>query len=472
MSQLPYWLAEALAAERSPPRPALQGRQRADVCIVGGGFTGLWTAIMCKQARPDWQVVVLEKARCGSGASGRNGGCMLTWSTKYPSLRRWFGDSEASRLVQASEQAVADIASFCQQHAIDADIRLGGAVYAASNPAQIGRLAPVLSMLQEHGLNSWTALSPAQTRALSGSALLQDGYHSAPAGSLQPGKLVRGLLRVASEMGVQVHEHSAMTHLQEDGQVILHTAQGQVEASQAVLALNADMPGQFPAFANSILLVSSDMIITDARPGEISTLGLERGQAVCDLRTFVHYWRSTPDGRLMLGKGGNHIAFGNRMQACFDQPSRHAAALQLTMGRLFPSLATAPVVQSWTGASDRSATGFPFFGRLPGHQRVLYGLGYSGNGVVQSHLGGRILSSLLLGERNAWTDSGLVRGPLAHFPPEPLRWCGAMLVRNAIRRVEQAEDRQHKPRWLDTRLAACAGMAGKTDHARPDATHG
>jgi hypothetical protein len=91
------------------------------------------------------------KARCGSGASGRNGGCMLTWSTKYPSLRRWFGDSEASRLVQASEQAVADIAGFCQQHAIDADIRLGGAVYAASNPAQIGRLAPVLSMLQEHG---------------------------------------------------------------------------------------------------------------------------------------------------------------------------------------------------------------------------------------------------------------------------------------------------------------------------------
>jgi glycine/D-amino acid oxidase-like deaminating enzyme len=162
-------------------------------------------------------------------------------------------------------------------------------------------------------------------------------------------------------MGVQVHEHSAMTHLQEDGQVTLHTAQGQVEANQAVLALNADMPGQFPAFANSILLVSSDMIITDVRPEEISTLGLDRGQAVCDLRTFVHYWRSTPDGRLMLGKGGNHIAFGNRMQPASTSPAAHAAALQHTMGRLFPSLATAPVVQSWTGASDRSATGFPFW---------------------------------------------------------------------------------------------------------------
>ncbi|WP_230368624.1 FAD-dependent oxidoreductase [Paludibacterium denitrificans] len=95
-------------------------------------------------------------------------------------------------------------------------------------------------------------------------------------------------------------------------------------------------------------------------------------------------------------------------------------------------MADIPVTQSWTGASDRSATGFPFFGQLPGHRRVFYGMGYSGNGVVQSYLGGHILASLLLERTDEWQSCGLTRGPLQHFPPEPLRWCGAMAVRGAI----------------------------------------
>jgi len=466
MTQQPYWLAEALAADATPPLPPLQGRTSADVCIVGGGFTGLWTAIMCKQARPDWRVVLLEKARCGSGASGRNGGCMLTWSTKYLSLRQWFGAAEALRLVQASEQAVFDIDHFCRLHGIEADIRLGGAVYAASNAAQSGRLEPVLEALSRDGANSWVRLGDEQTTARSGSRLLHDGYYSPAAGSLQPGKLVRGLLRVARAMGVDVYEQSAMTGLQEDRQVCLKTSSGQVDARQAVLALNADLPALFPALSNTVLLVSSDMIITEACPAQLATLGLDQGQAVCDLRTFVHYWRSTPDGRLMLGKGGNRIAFANRQHAYFEQPSRYGAALQQQLARFFPALSELAVTQSWTGASDRSATGLPFFGRLAGYRQVLYGLGYSGNGVVQSHLGGRILSSLLLGQRNAWTDSGLVRGPLARFPPEPVRWCGAMLVRNAIRRVEHAEDMQRPPGRLALQLAALASMAGKADGRR------
>lgn len=463
MSQLPYWLATALATDSNPPLPPLHGKQAADVCIIGGGFTGLWTAIMSKQARPDWRVVVLEKSRCGSGASGRNGGCMLTWSTKYLSLRRLYGEAEALRLVSASEQAVFDIAGFCRQHGIDADVRLGGAVYAASNPAQRGALSGVLAALDNVGRNRWQPLDMAATQALSGSALLHDGTFSDAAGSLQPGKLVRGLLRVARAMGVEVHEHSAMTRLQEGRQVLVHTATGQVQADQVVLALNADMARQFPVFANSVLLVSSDMIITEPKPDIVEQLGLARGQAVCDLRTFVHYWRSTPDGRLMLGKGGNRIAFGNQMHAYFDRPSAYCGQLQQVLGRFFPALSAAPITQSWTGASDRSATGFPFFGKLPGHQRVLYGFGYSGNGVVQCHLGGKILSSLLLEQDNPWTRSRLVQGPLAQFPPEPLRWGGAMLVRGAIRRVENAQDHQRTPYKLDQKLAALASMAGKAD---------
>jgi glycine/D-amino acid oxidase-like deaminating enzyme len=151
------------------------------------------------------------------------------------------------------------------------------------------------------------------------------------------------------------------------------------------------------------------------------------------------------------------------MHGYFDQPSIYQDALGRTLAQLFPLLADTPLDGSWTGASDRSATGLPFFGRLPGYRRVLYGMGYSGNGVVQCRLGGALLCALLLGEDNAWTRSGLAQGPLAQFPPEPWRWPGAMLVRQAIRRVEAAEDQQRRPGWLASRLASLASMAGKAD---------
>lgn len=463
MSPQPFWFADALQQEASPALPPWQGEQHAEVCIIGGGFTGLWSAIQTRLKRPDWRIVLLEKDRCGGGASGRNGGCMLTWSTKYGSLRHCFGEHEAARLLRASEQAVFDIAAFCQQHGIDADLRLGGAVYAASNAAQLGRLRPVLEQLTQAGLNRWQALDDPHTHVMSGSTLMRDGAWTDAAGSVHPGKLVRGLLRVARALGVEVYEQSPVQAVNGCQPAQVRTDQGVLHASRVVLALNAETPALLPQFARHLLLVSSDMIITEPVPEQIAALGLDRGQAVCDLRTFVHYWRSTPDGRLMLGKGGNLVPFGNRLHPAFDRPSRYQPMLHKALQRFFPSLAAVPLARSWTGASERSANGLPCFGELPQQRGVFYGFGYSGNGVVQSHLGGQILSSLLLGEENAWTRSGLAQGPQMAFPPEPLRWIGAQVVRNAIRRVEAAEDRDQHSRWLDRRLARLASMAGKAD---------
>ncbi|MEW9899234.1 FAD-dependent oxidoreductase [Chitinivorax sp. PXF-14] len=459
----PFWLAQALALDDAPPAPPATGPLDVDVCIVGGGYTGLWTAIQAKQARPDWRIAVIERDICGAGASGRNGGCMLTWSTKFLSLLALFGESEAVRLVRASEQAVGDMADFCQRHGIDAEIRLGGAVYAASNAAQTGALDRVFSALSQHGINRWRALTSAECLRQSGSARLSGGAASDAAGTLQPARLVRGLRRVAQQLGIGIYEHTPMLTLQAGQPSLVTTPQARIEARQVVLAINASMATAFPQFARSIVLVSSDMVVTAPQPAVIEALGLGRGQAVCDLRTFVHYWRSTPDGRLMLGKGGNDIPFGNRLRPGFDQPSRHRGQLARALRHFFPALSDTPIDASWNGASDRSATGFPFFGRLTGPGQVHYGFGYSGNGVVQSYLGGQILSSLLLGRDDAWTRSGLARGPLALFPPEPLRWCGATLVRNAIRRKEIAEDEGRPPARLDRYLSRYASMAAKAD---------
>ena len=124
-----------------------------------------------------------------------------------------------------------------------------------------------------------------------------------------------------------------------------------------------------------------------------------------------------------------------------------------------------PLAASWNGPSDRSVTGLPFFGRLEGQGNVFYGFGYSGSGVGPCHMGGQILSSLALGLDNPWTRSPLVKGPLGLFPPEPIRYLGSLMVRNAIRRKERAEDRGLRPRHLDVRLARFAAAAGKADKA-------
>jgi glycine/D-amino acid oxidase-like deaminating enzyme len=167
----------------------------------------------------------------------------------------------------------------------------------------------------------------------------------------------------------------------------------------------------------------------------------------------------------MLGKGGNTFAYGGRITPVFDQRSSYASELTLAVRGFFPSLVQVPMTASWTGPSDRSVTGFPFFGRLNGAPHIYYGFGYSGSGVGPCYMGGQILSSLLLDLDNAWTRSPLTRGPLGMFPPEPIRYFGSNLVRNAIRRKERAEDEDRAPWVIDKLLSRFANAAGKADKA-------
>jgi glycine/D-amino acid oxidase-like deaminating enzyme len=139
----PFWLDQALAADPDTA-PPLDQHTTADVCIVGGGFTGLWTAIHLKQQRPQLDVAIVEADVCGAGASGRNGGCMLPWTTKFFTLQRLYGTDEALRLVKASEQAILDIAAFCREHDIDCDLRRDGTLFTATAPAQTGSTDAVI----------------------------------------------------------------------------------------------------------------------------------------------------------------------------------------------------------------------------------------------------------------------------------------------------------------------------------------
>ena len=462
--QRPFWLAQALA-EDPATLPPLVGDTHADVCIVGGGYTGLWTALQIKQQAPPLDVVIVEADTCGAGASGRNGGCMLSWATKFLTLQRLFGEAEATRLVRASEDAIDRIEAFTRQHAIECDLRRDGVLYTATSPAQLGSSDGVIAELARRGLNTYTTLPVDEVVRKAGSRRHLGGVFSPQGATVQPGKLVRGLRRVALAMGVRIYEQSAMTALDESPTPLVRTPAGQVRAGKVVLALNAWMATAFPQFKRSLVVVSSDMVITEARPEWLQRIGPTSGVAVLDSRTFVYYYHNTSDGRIMLGRGGNTFAYDARMIPVFDQPSPYLEPMTKALAEFFPEFSDVPVAASWNGASDRSATGLPFFGRLDAHPAIYYGFGYSGNGVGPTFMGGQILSSLVLDQDNAWTRSGLTQGPRGQFPPEPFRYLGSLVVRNAIRRKERAQDSNRSPWFFDRALSRLADAAGKADHA-------
>lgn len=460
----PFWLEQALIKD-GDLAPALQGAQTADVCIVGGGYTGLWTAIQTKQKNPGLDIAILESDVCGAGASGRNGGCLLTWSAKFLTLRRLFGETEAIRLVKASEAAVGHIARFCQAHGVDAELRHDGTLYTATSLAQIGSMDPVMRELQACSMDSYRAMPPKEVVRRSGSARNLSGVYSPTAATVHPGKLVRGLRRVALDMGIRIYERSPMLDFTTGHPAVVCTPGGTMAAGKLVLAINAWMASSLPQFERTIAVVSSDMVITEKCPELLARIGFTDGVSVLDSRTFVYYYRTTLDGRLMLGKGGNTFSWRGQIAPVFDQVSPYAQELTQALRSFFPALGAVPMTASWNGPSDRSATGFPFFGKLNGAPHIYYGFGYSGNGVGPTYMGGQILSSMLLELDNEWTRSPLTHGPLGQFPPEPFRYLGSIMVRNAIRRKERAEDESRQPWLLDTLLSKFANAAGKSDKA-------
>ncbi|KPM83617.1 FAD-dependent oxidoreductase [Pseudoalteromonas lipolytica] len=457
----PFWFDNAMQEEAYALPLSLPAKHQCDVCIIGGGFTGLWTAIKLKQQQANLKVTIIEKGYCGQGASGRNGGAMLTWSTKLPSLSKLVGFEKALFLVRESESAVHQIAEFVCQHGIDCDCRIDGCYYTASNEAQKHLLAPAIKMLEDNNLNAW---QHCDTQALinTGSAANISGHYSPHGGSIQPAKLVRGLKQVAESLGVTIIEQCQYTAHSGQSPLNVETSQGNICANYLVFAVNAWLLTLKPQFQRNIVLVSSDMAITKPMPETLNHLSLNHGAAIIDSRIFVNYYRTTTDGRLMLGKGGNYFSFANRMSDKFEQPSRYQTLLNNSLSHFFPNH-NFEIDRTWTGPSDRSVTGFPFFGHLNNQANVIYAGGYSGNGVVQSFLGANILCALILKNAPVWQHCGLVNQTLDNFVVEPFRTVGAYLIRNAIRRKERAEDNNTHVNPIDTYLASLIGSAGKVD---------
>jgi putative aminophosphonate oxidoreductase len=453
MATRSLWLEEALPGEEDAPR--LEGDERADVCIVGGGYTGLWTALRLKELDPVLDVALVEADVCGGGASGRNGGFVLSWWAKFATLKKVCGGQEAVRLASVSAQAVDDIGAFCSEHGIDAHYRRNGWLWTATSEAQIGAWDETVAAAESYGQQPFERLEPDEVARRAGEKTHLGGVFEPTAASVQPALLARGLRRVAIERGVRVFERSPMTRLDRSRPPCVVTAGGSVRAEKLVLALNAWAVG-VAELRRALVVIASDIVATAPAPDRLAAIGWTDGTCISDSRLLVNYYRNTLDGRLVFGKGGGRLAFGGKIGTSFDGRSPRADAIEASMRKLYPSLRDVPVTHDWMGPIDRTEIGLPFFSRLGGREDILYGVGYTGNGVGPTFVGGRILASLALGLDDEWSRAGLARDPVGLFPPEPVRYVGGLLVRRAVERKEAAEDRGERTDGLTLLLAGLA----------------
>jgi glycine/D-amino acid oxidase-like deaminating enzyme len=444
-----WWLEEAPPDEELPP---LEGDLECDVAIAGGGYTGLWTAISLLERRPDLRVVLLEADRCGHGPSGRNGGFLETYWCALGRLRSRLGDEAALELARASEGALAAVRALGE----DVWLREAGMLGVATTPAQDASVEQSVATARELGVPERAVpLSQAEVGERCRSPRFRRAVFFPDAATVQPGRLARALRRRALALGAVVHERTRV-RLVRPG--VLETARGVVRAPEVVVATNA-WSAAWPPLARSLTPFGSYVVLTEPVPELLAEIGWTGGEAIADERMFLHYFRTTADGRVLMGSGSGPIGFRGRIDDRFTRDQATVARAEAGLRRLLPALADSRIEHAWGGPIDVSSDHVPFFGTLPG-TRVHYGAGYSGNGVGPSWLGGQILASLALGLDDEWTRLPLANRRVPRLPPEPFRRVGGGLIRAGILAVEEADDADRRPPVAATAVASLPRLLG------------
>jgi glycine/D-amino acid oxidase-like deaminating enzyme len=452
-----YWLEEAGAVAPAPP---LAGEREADVVVVGGGFTGLWTAWHLKRLQPDARVVVLEADGCGRGPSGRNGGfCNSMWFSLASMRERW-GDGPALAVARAAEDAVTAIGGFCAEEGVDAWFRAGGYMQVSTAPAHDRTVARALTACQDLGVEEVRPLSESQARARCASPLFRAGAISAGGATVQPARLVLGLRERLLSRGVELFELSPVRSLRDrPGGVEARTPAGRVRARAAVLAIGAAAKGRHGPLRNRLSVASSHIVITEPVPELLEQIGWTGGECIIDARALVDYFRTTPDGRILFGWGGGRIAMGARLHGRSELDPAVVAAAAAHLHAFFPGLAGRAITHAWGGPIDASPTHLPLVLPVPGG-RVFAAAGYTGNGVGPSHMVARTLASLALDRRDEPSRLAFVDPSPPRIPPEPFQWIGGEAIRAGIVAKEEAELVGRRPGRIAAAVARVPELIG------------
>jgi glycine/D-amino acid oxidase-like deaminating enzyme len=441
-----WWLRDALALPEfaGDPAPELDGDTKADVVILGGGYTGMWTAWFLKELDPGVDVVILEQDICGGGPSGRNGGFVNSFWDDLDFLVHRFGDDAALRVCREGQTSVDAIGRFTAEQGIDAWFAADGSLSVASSTSQIGSWADVVMMADRLGLaDTIVALDGDRVRAMVDSPVFHGGLFTKVGATVQPARLARGLRRLLMERGVRIHEGTHVSRFGAGDPAVAETASGTVRAGTAVIAVNA-WAQHWRRFKRAITVRGSYIVLTAPAPGLLTATNWTNGLGVSDHRSAIHYLRTTPDGRIAFGIGGMQPDLARHIDQrfAFDEASVRVAVEDLH--RMFPTFRDVPIEAAWGGPIDVSGDHLPFFGTLESGN-VHYGLGFTGNGVGPAHLAGRILAHRGLSKYDDVLALPLVDLEPRRFPPEPIRSVGAMVANRAIHRRDVALDGEETP---------------------------
>lgn len=433
-----WWLREALSADPGDVCPPLGEDIEADVVVVGGGYTGMWTAYRLKEQDPSLKVVLLEADICGGGPSGRNGGFMYGLWEDLPSLRSLFGLEKALGICRMTDECVEDAARIFEGAGIDVWMRRGGHLTVSTSPMFDGVLDDFLAAYRDPEVppDLYVRLSPAEVAARCRSPKFRAGAFNARGLTVQPARVARGLRRLVLGRGVRVHEGTPVTAIEPGSPVRLRTPDGAVTAEQAVLGLNAWSHG-IAQFRRAIIPRASHIVLTEPAPERLEEIGWTGDEGLGDFRATLHYLRTTPDGRIAFGAATATSA--SRVGRRLEEDPFWRRKLESDLHAWFPQLRGVGIDAVWGGPIDVSAHHVPFFGSTWGGN-VHYGMGFTGGGVGPTVLGGRILSALALGKRDDYARSPLVGYRPRNFPPEPFLSVGTRLVLEAIVRTDDAWD--------------------------------
>ena len=451
-----FWLSREPAAE--PARP-LAADHTADVIVIGGGFTGMWTAWLLKEAEPSARVTLLESGVCGHGPSGRNGGFANSMWFNLPSMRRRFGDPGAIGVARAAQAAVDEIGEWCSEQGVDASYRRGGYLQISTAPAYDHVRDGSLESCRELGEpQAVEELSAGQVQMRCASPLFRGGAFYPGSATVNPARLSLGLRSRLIAAGVDVFERSKVASLRAGrGEVEVRTDAGGVRARSAVLASGGAQTAVGP-LRGRLTLTSSHMVITEPVPDLLSEIGWTGGECITDARHMLHYFRTTDDSRIAFGWGGGQVVSGGRLHGHAEIDASLAAQVATHLVRFFPGLEGRRIPHAWGGPIDVSPSHTPIVGTLD--TRVHYAFGFTGNGVGPSRMVAQALTSLALDRPDHHSRLAIVEPPPLQVPPEPFRYIGGIAIRSALLHKERAEEQGRRPDPLSVFLAGVPERIG------------
>jgi len=445
----PYWLDVD-----DPPEAAetLVGPATADLLVVGGGYSGLWTALLAKEADPARDVVLLESETVGWAASGRNGGFVSASLTHGigNGLARW--PDEIGTLERLGRRNLDELVATVARYGIDCSLERTGELTMATQPWQVDDLRTSASLLREHGWDAEWLDADAARAEVHSPTYLGGTWHRDGVVMVDPARLAWGLRRACEALGVRFYEHSRVVALEEDGAgMVGRTGFGSVRARRVALCTNG-FPPLLRRLRSFVVPVYDYALMTEPLSAQQrASIGWARRQGLADAANQFHYYRLTADDRILWGGYDAVYHFRNAVSHELDQRPDTFVTLVRNFFATFPQLQGLQFSHRWGGVIDTCSRFSQFWGTAF-DGRVAYVVGYTGLGVGATRFGGQVVLDLLDGARDPdaveRTGLAMVRSKPLPFPPEPLRYGVIELTRRSIAAADARAGQRNL--WLRT----------------------